>query len=363
MSILKRTPLHDLHQELGAKLVDFAGWDMPVQYAGIMAEHKACREACALFDVSHMGQVELRGENVAEKLEALAPQALTTLPEGKARYAFFTNDQGGVLDDLIISNAGDHVFVVVNASMRDQDLAHMRAHLDGVEVAEITDHALIALQGPKAGDVLGGHCSKAATLRFMETTMADIAGHWCRISRLGYTGEDGFEIAVPEGGAEALARLFLDHPDCAPAGLGARDSLRMEAGLCLYGSDLDQTTTPIEADLVWAIQKRRREDGGFPGDKIIMEQITNGTSRKLVGIRPDGRAPARGGTEILDMDGHAIGIITSGGFGPTVGAPVAMGYVSSNVAKVGTPVQLRIRGKEHAAKVAEMPFVPQNYKR
>ena len=278
---MKRTPLHGLHQELGAKLVDFAGWDMPVQFAGIMAEHKACREACALFDVSHMGQVELRGENVAEKLEAIVPQALTKLPEGKARYAFFTNDQGGILDDLIISNARDHIFVVVNASMRDQDLAHMRAHLDGVDLKEITDHALIALQGPKAEEVLGAHCPHAANLRVMEAMMADVAGHWCRISRLGYTGEDGFEIAVPEDGAEALARLFLDHPDCEPAGLGARDSLRMEAGLCLYGNDIDQSTTPIEADLLWAIQKRRREEGGFPGDKIILNQIANGASRVL----------------------------------------------------------------------------------
>ena len=363
MGDLKRTALFELHQELGAKLVDFAGWAMPVQYAGIMAEHEACRTACALFDVSHMGQVELRGAEVAGALEGLMPQAFTKLPEGKARYGFLTNDQGGILDDLIVSNAGDYFFVVVNASMRDQDLAHMRAQLQGVEIKEITDHALVALQGPKAEAVLAALCPVVADLTFMQTTMAEVDGVMCRISRLGYTGEDGYEIAIPEGQAERLARLFLDHPECSPAGLGARDSLRLEAGLCLYGNDIDAETTPVEADLLWAIQKRRREEGGFPGADVILDQIANGAARKLVGVKPLGRAPARAGVEIADESGRVIGAITSGGFGPTVGGPVAMGYVETDFAAVGQKITLMIRGKEHEAEVVAMPFVPQNYKR
>ncbi len=360
----KRTPLYDLHVELGGKMVDFAGWDMPVNYPmGIMGEHKHCREKAALFDVSHMGQVILRGDDVAAKLEAIAPSAFTTLKPGKARYTMFTNADGGIMDDLIVSNAGDHFFVVVNASMRDQDIPHMAAHLDGIEVTEIFDRALIAVQGPCAEDVVGALCPAARDLIFMETIVADIMGVECRVSRLGYTGEDGYEISIPEERAVEIARAFLAHEDCEPAGLGARDSLRLEAGLCLYGNDIDQTTSPIEAGLTFAIQKRRREESGFPGALRIQSDLAIGPAKKLVGIKPQGRAPARQGVEVHSTDGAPIGTITSGGFGPTVGGPVAMGYVASDFAAPGTQVNLIIRGKSQPAEIVALPFVTQNYKR
>ncbi|WP_424940701.1 glycine cleavage system aminomethyltransferase GcvT [Aliiroseovarius sp. S253] len=360
----KRTPLYDLHVELGGKMVDFAGWEMPVQYPmGIMGEHKHCREKAALFDVSHMGQVILKGDNIGEKLEAICPQAYATLKEGKARYGFFTNEDGGIMDDLIVSNAGDHFFVVVNASMRHQDIPHMAANLDGVEVTEIFDRALVAVQGPKAEDVVGELCPAARDLTFMETTVADINGVECRISRLGYTGEDGYEISIPEDQAEAVARAFLAHDDCEPAGLGARDSLRLEAGLCLYGNDIDQSTSPIEASLSWAIQKRRKEEGGFPGADRIQRELAEGAAKKLVGIKPEGRAPARQHVEIQSAEGNTIGEITSGSFGPTVGGPVAMGYVAKGHGEVGEKVNLIIRGKAQPAEIVSLPFVQQNYKR
>ena len=360
----KRTPLYDLHVELGGKMVDFAGWEMPVQYPmGIMGEHKQCREKAALFDVSHMGQVILRGENVGEKLETLCPQAYAGLNEGKARYGFFTNEDGGIMDDLIVSNAGDHYFVVVNAALRHQDIPHMQANLDGVEVTEIFDRALVAVQGPKAEDVVGNLCPAARDLKFMETTVADIDGVECRISRLGYTGEDGYEISIPEADAIRISKLFLAHEDCEPAGLGARDSLRLEAGLCLYGNDIDQSTSPIEASLAWAIQKRRKEEGGFPGAARIQKELAEGPSKKLVGIKPEGRAPARQGVEVQSEGGDTLGTITSGSFGPTVGGPVAMGYVAADHAQPGTKVNLIIRGKAQPAEIVALPFVTQNYKR
>ncbi|MBV1864997.1 MAG: glycine cleavage system aminomethyltransferase GcvT [Rhodobacteraceae bacterium] len=363
-SISKRTPLYDLHVELGGKMVDFAGWEMPVQYPmGIMGEHNQCREAAAVFDVSHMGQVELHGVNVAAALETLVPASIVPLADGRARYTFFTNEQGGIMDDLIVANAGDHLFVVVNASMRDQDIGHMRDNLIGVEVVELTDRALVAVQGPKAVDVVGALCPAVVDLKFMETVVADIMGASCRISRLGYTGEDGYEVSMPESRAVEITRAFLDHPDCAPAGLGARDSLRLEAGLCLYGNDIDNDTSPIEAQLNWAIQKRRREEGGFPGAARIQQELADGPSRKLVGIKPDGRAPARAHVEVQTLDGRHVGEITSGGFGATVGAPVAMGYVSASAAEVGTKVNLIIRGKAQPATITALPFVQQNYKR
>ncbi|NOC92132.1 glycine cleavage system aminomethyltransferase GcvT [Ruegeria sp. HKCCD6604] len=364
MTTPKRTPLHSLHVELGGKMVDFAGWEMPVQYPlGIMGEHKQCREKAAVFDVSHMGQVILRGENVGEKLEALCPQAYATLKEGKARYGFFTNAEGGIMDDLIVSNAGDHYFVVVNAALRHQDIPHMKANLDGVEVTEIFDRALVAVQGPKAEDVVGALCPAARDLKFMETTLADIMGVECRISRLGYTGEDGYEISIPEDKAIEITRAFLAHEDCEAAGLGARDSLRLEAGLCLYGNDIDQSTSPIEASLAWAIQKRRKEEGGFPGAERIQRELAEGASRKLVGIKPDGRAPARQGVEVQCLEGNSIGQITSGSFGPTVGGPIAMGYVSAGHGAPGEKVNLIIRGKAQPAQIVALPFVKQNYKR
>uniref|UniRef100_UPI0026314093 glycine cleavage system aminomethyltransferase GcvT n=1 Tax=uncultured Ruegeria sp. TaxID=259304 RepID=UPI0026314093 len=360
----KRTPLYSLHVELGGKLVDFAGWEMPVQYPlGIMGEHRQCREKAALFDVSHMGQVILRGENVGEKLEALCPQAYATLKPGKARYGFFTNPEGGIMDDLIVSNAGDHYFVVVNAALRDQDIPHMRDNLDGVEVTEIFDRALVAVQGPAAENVVGDLCSAARDLKFMETTLADINDVECRISRLGYTGEDGYEISIPEDKAIDVSKAFLAHEDCEAAGLGARDSLRLEAGLCLYGNDIDQSTSPVEASLGWAMQKRRKEDGGFPGAERVQRELTEGASRKLVGIKPDGRAPARQGVEIQCAAGNTIGQITSGSFGPTVGGPIAMGYVSAGHGEPGEKVNLIIRGKAQPAEIVATPFVKQNYKR
>ncbi|GAB5438837.1 glycine cleavage system aminomethyltransferase GcvT [Falsiruegeria mediterranea] len=360
----KRTPLYDLHVELGGKMVDFAGWEMPVQYPmGIMGEHNHTRAKAGLFDVSHMGQVILRGENVGEKLETLCPQAYATLKEGKARYGFFTNEDGGIMDDLIVSNAGDHYFVVVNAALRHQDIPHMAANLDGVEVTEIFDRALVAVQGPSAENVVGDLCPAARELKFMETTVADINGVECRISRLGYTGEDGYEISIPEDKAIEVSRAFLAHDDCEPAGLGARDSLRLEAGLCLYGNDIDQSTSPVEASLGWAMQKRRKEEGGFPGAARIQKELAEGTAKKLVGIKPTGRAPARQHVEIQCLEGNTIGEITSGGFGPTVGGPVAMGYVSAGHGEPGEKVNLIIRGKVQPAEIVSLPFVQQNYKR
>ena len=360
----KRTPLYDLHVELGGTMVDFAGWEMPVKFPlGIMGEHNQCREKAALFDVSHMGQVILRGENVGEKLEALCPQAYATLKEGKARYGFFTNEDGGIMDDLIVANAGDHYFVVVNAALCHQDIPHMKANLKGVEVTEIFDRALVAVQGPKAEDVVGELCPAARELKFMETTVAEINGVQCRISRLGYTGEDGYEISIPEADAITVSRALLAHDDCEAAGLGARDSLRLEAGLCLYGNDIDQSTSPIEANLAWAIQKRRKEEGGFPGAARIQKELSEGPARRLVGIKPVGRAPARQGVEVQCTEGNTIGEITSGGFGPTANGPVAMGYVAEGHSAAGETVNLIIRGKAQPAEIVALPFVQQNYKR
>ena len=359
-----RTPLHDIHRELGGKMVDFAGWQMPLQYpTGIMAEHRHCRERAALFDVSHMGQLELRGPSVARLLETLVPADIVNLSEGQARYTFFTNGTGGILDDLIVTDCGEHLYMVVNASMRARDVSHLRRHLDGCTVTELTDHALIAVQGPAAAQVVARHCPQAADLRFMQSVRAEVDGVPCRVSRLGYTGEDGYELSIPDRHAQTTVRALLAHADCRPAGLGARDSLRLEAGLCLYGNDIDVDTTPVEASLAWAIQKRRREQGGFPGDSIIAAQISDGPRRKRVGIRPDGRIPARRGVQVCDESGTAIGEVTSGGFSPTLNAPIAMAYVDSAHAHAGTEVTLSIRGKLHPATISPMPFVPPNYSR
>ena len=357
----QNTPLYDLHVEHGAKMVAFAGWQMPVSYPlGVLGEHNACRTTCGLFDVSHMGQVELRGENVAEQLETLVPGGITTLKPGQSRYTQFTDPSGGIMDDLIISNAGDHFYVVVNASMRDQDIAHMRAGLSGVEVTERNDLALIALQGPTAAEILSKFTTDGDSLKFMETTTSDILGAPVRISRLGYTGEDGFEISMAAADAPRITEALL--ADASLAGLGARDSLRLEAGLCLYGNDIDRTTSPVEAALTWSIPKRRRDEGGFPGAERIQHELTNGISRKLVGIRPEGRAPARAGTEIQVGD-QTIGHVTSGGFGPSVEGPVSMGYIAIDHATDGTEIELMIRGKAHPGTVTSLPFYPHNYKR
>ncbi len=357
---LKRTPLYDLHLELGAKMVPFAGYAMPVQYpAGILKEHQHTRTRAGLFDVSHMGQVVLGGDNPAAAIETLVPGDIQALKPGAMRYSLFTNDAGGILDDLMITRRRNDLFVVVNAACKEQDIAHMRAHLPVVEVLE--DRALLALQGPEAATVLSSLNPAADALLFMNGAEMDLMGVSCFVTRSGYTGEDGFEISVPADAAEELARHLLAHEAVAPIGLGARDSLRLEAGLCLYGHDIDETTTPVEAALTWVINKRRRAEGGFPGAAVILDQIARGVTRKRVGIRPLGKMPVREGAEVIGEGDAVIGRITSGGFGPSVGGPVAMGYVPAEMAVPGTALKLRQRGRLLDAEVAKLPFVKQNY--
>lgn len=366
---LLRTPLYDLHVSLGAKMVPFAGYAMPVQYpVGIIKEHTHTRTQAGLFDVSHMGQVVLRGPEAAAALESLVPVDIVDLPEGMQRYALFTNEQGGVMDDLMVANFGDRLFVVVNAACKAQDIAHMQKHLSGrCEIEVLEDRALLALQGPAAGAVMARLAPETAEMVFMTTATVTLAGAKCFVSRSGYTGEDGFEISVPAAQAEALARELLSHPEVAPIGLGARDSLRLEAGLCLYGHDLDEHTSPVESSLLWALSKVRRADGarpgGYPGADVILGHIANGVSRKRVGLRPLARVPVREGSEIVDESGRKVGVVTSGGFGPTLEAPVAMGYVETALAKVGTPLSAMVRGKPVPMEVASTPFVPQRYYR
>ena len=359
----KQTPLFALHQELGGKIVPFAGYALPVQYpAGIMAEHKQTREAAGLFDVSHMGQVKLEGADRIAALEALVPAELAGLAVGRQRYSFFTNDQGGILDDLMISNQGDWLFLVVNAACKEADIAHLKANLKGdVTLTEMSERALLALQGPKAADVLARLAPGVQTLKFMDCKPVEVDGIACFVSRSGYTGEDGYEISVPAEKGEALARRLLAEDEVEASGLGARDSLRLEAGLCLYGHDIDTTTTPVEADLVWAMQKRRREEGGFPGAAVVQKQLAEGAPRRRVGLLPEGRAPMREGTVLQNDKGEEVGTVTSGGFGPTVGGPVAMGYVTTALAAEGTSLQAVVRGKPMPCKVAALPFVKHNY--
>ena len=359
---LGRTPLYDLHIELGARMVPFAGYEMPVQYpAGILAEHLHARARAALFDVSHMGQISVRGERAASALEALVPADIAGLAPGAMRYTMLTNDSGGILDDLMVTNAGDHLLLVVNAACKDDDLAHLRARLNGVAVEMHADRALLALQGPAAAAALARHAPGCARLGFMAAAAMPVAGVACWVSRSGYTGEDGFEISAPEGAAEALARRLIGEPEVEPGGLGARDSLRLEAGLCLYGHDIDTTTTPVEAGLAWTIARRRRAAGGFPGAAVIQRQLAEGPARRRVGLRPEGRAPAREHTEVTDPEGRRIGTVTSGGYGPSLGAPVAMGYVDAGHAQAGAEVALVVRGTPRPARVAPMPFVPTRY--
>ncbi len=360
------TPLHALHAARGGRMTGFAGWALPVQYSGgILREHAQCRERAALFDVSHMGQIALRGADgfaaAAQALEALAPGGLTSLKPGKARYTQLTTPEGGVIDDLIASHAGDHLLIVVNAARAAADLAHLRAHLTGVAVAPL-DRALLALQGPAAERVLAPLIPTAASLAFMETAALDWEGADLRVSRLGYTGEDGFEISVPPERAPDLAEALLAHPDCAPAGLGARDTLRLEAGLPLWGQDIDESVTPVEAGLGWSIPRRRRAAGDFPGAGVILRQLADGARRRLVAIRPEGRAPARAGTEIR-VGEHTVGRVTSGGFGPSLGAPIALGLIEAAHAVEGAALSLMVRGAAQPARVVPIPFVPHRYKR
>lgn len=361
---LKQTALHALHLEFGGIMVEFAGWELPFQYPeGSIAEHNQCRKKAALFDISHLGQVELHGLNCAEKLESLVPSNLKNLAPGQARYTFFTNESGRIMDDLIVSNTGDHLFVVVNASMRDQDIGHMRKNLEDIDVQEVLNRSLIALQGPSAAKVLATHFKAAVNLKFMQTTIANIQGIECRVSRMGFTGEDGFEISIPQEAAIYITKLLLAHEDCKLAGLAARETLRLEAGLCLYGNDIDDSTTPVEASLDWAIPRKRREEGGFFGSQQILNEIENGARRKLIGIRPEGKTSARIGVEIVSLEGNKIGVITSGGYGPTVLGPVAMGYVAIDHAQPGNRVELIIRGKRRPAIVCSLPYIKKNYKR
>ncbi|GGL73157.1 glycine cleavage system aminomethyltransferase GcvT [Wenxinia marina] len=371
MTDLKRTPLFSLHEERGARIVPFSGWEMPVQYApGVMKEHQHTRAAAGLFDVSHMGQVILRGDGAAEALEALVPVDVVGLAEGRQRYALFTNDDGGILDDLMVANRGDHLLLVVNAARAEHDIAHLRAGLpDAVEVEPVEDRALIALQGPAAELALSGLLPGVTAMRFMDVATLPWVGASLWVSRSGYTGEDGFEISVPAARAESFAKALLADPSVQPIGLGARDSLRLEAGLCLYGHDIDETTTPVEAGLGWAIQKVRRTGGdragGFPGADTILAQLADGAPRARVGLRPDGRQPMREGTELFaaDTGGEAVGRVTSGGFGPTIEAPVAMGYVPADHATPGTRLWGEVRGRRQPATVAPLPFVPATFKR
>ena len=362
---LLRTPLHGLHAALGAKLVPFAGYEMPVQYPmGILNEHLHTRAQAGLFDVSHMGQATLTGEKAAQALEALVPADIANLAPGRQRYTQFTNATGGIMDDLMVTNRGKDLFLVVNAACKDQDFAQLRAHLpQGVRLTELPERALLALQGPAAATVLARLAPAAATMAFMSGADMALDGIACFVTRSGYTGEDGYEISVPADAARRLAERLLAEAEVKPIGLGARDSLRLEAGLCLYGHDIDLTTSPIEAGLQWSIQKRRREGGGFPGAAVVQDQLAKGPPRKRVGILPEGRAPAREGTEIVSAAGEALGTVTSGGFGPSLGGPMAMGYVKATHAAPGTAIQLVVRGVPRPAKVAAMPFVPQRYYR
>ncbi|MEM6589395.1 MAG: glycine cleavage system aminomethyltransferase GcvT [Pseudomonadota bacterium] len=374
MDDLKTTPLHGLHRELGGKMVPFAGYDMPVQYGlGVMKEHLHTRTRAGLFDVSHMGQVILRHDDgymaVAEEMERLVPVNLLDLREGRQRYGFFTNDTGGILDDLMMARRGAEMFVVVNAACKEADIAHMRAGLSGVDVEDVRDRALLALQGPASEAVLEALVPGVEDMRFMDVTILPSRFGELWISRSGYTGEDGYEISVSEEHATALARALLEHGDVEPIGLGARDSLRLEAGLCLYGHDIQTSTTPVEARLNWAIGAIRRSggarEGQFPGAEIILDQLSNGADRLRVGLRPEGRAPMREGTEVFaseDSD-SAIGIITSGAFGPTVEGPVSMGYVARAQSTEGTQVFGEVRGKRLPARVTGLPFTPAQFKR
>ena len=360
---LKQTALDALHRELGAKMVPFAGYAMPVHYqGGIIAEHLHTRENACLFDVSHMGQARLNGAEAAAALETLVPGDIKNLGQGRTRYTVLTNDEGGIIDDLMVTNGGDHLFLVVNAACKEGDFAHIENRIgDRTELEILDDRALVAFQGPKAASQLSHFHAEAETMPFMSMAEMEIGGISCFVTRSGYTGEDGFEISAPAGNAEELVRLLLDRPEVLPAGLGARDTLRLEAGLCLYGSDIDAGTTPVEAGLSWVVNKRRREEGGFPGAEIILGQLENGTPRKRVGIRPDGKAPARAHTLIEDSEGNTIGEITSGGYGPGVEGPIAMGYIKSEFADQGTAVNLRVRGKAIPAKVTALPFVEHRY--
>ncbi|MBB3312008.1 aminomethyltransferase [Rhizobium sp. BK196] len=372
---LKKTPLHALHLSLGARMVPFAGYDMPVQYpSGVMKEHLQTRTAAGLFDVSHMGQVIIKAksgkyEDAALALESLVPVDILGLAEGRQRYGFFTDENGGILDDLMITHLDDHLFVVVNAACKEADIAHLQKHLSDTCEITVLDRALIALQGPRAVEALAELWADVAAMKFMDVRHCRLHDVSCLVSRSGYSGEDGFEISIPADKAVDVTNRLLEHPDVEPIGLGARDSLRLEAGLCLYGNDIDTTTSPVEAAIEWGMQKARRTGGaragGFPGAERILGELDNGVSRKRVGLKPEGKAPVRGHAKLYaDAEGKTeIGEVTSGGFGPSVEGPVAMGYVPVSHAGVGTQVYAEVRGKYLPVTVSALPFITPTYKR
>ena len=373
---LKHTPLYQLHLDLGARMVPFAGYEMPVQYPnGILKEHLHVRAAAGLFDVSHMGQLEIRSRNgnsegIARALESVVPMDIVGLAPGRQRYALLTNEHGGIRDDLMIARLGDRFLIVANAACKDADEVYLREAMShACTIERLEDRALVALQGPGAEAALAGLAPDVRSMRFMDFRTTDVMNVACFVSRSGYTGEDGFEISLPASHAEALARELLKNSNVAMIGLGARDSLRLEAGLCLYGSDLDATTTPVEAALEWSIQKARRtggsREGNFPGAQTILHQLANGAPRRRVGLRPEGRAPIRHGAKLFsDQDvADAIGVVTSGGFGPSVNAPVAMGYVTSAGDVAGGTIYADLRGTRVPLRLSALPFISTTYKR
>ncbi|MDO9383128.1 MAG: glycine cleavage system aminomethyltransferase GcvT [Hyphomicrobiaceae bacterium] len=372
---LKRTPLHALNLELGGRMVPFAGYDMPVQFpAGVLKEHLHTRDAAGLFDVSHMGQIALRPKSgnlrdAALALESLVPVDIAGLGEGRQRYGFFTNESGGILDDLMIASRGDHLMLIVNAACKDADEAHLRKHLSASCDITVLDRALIALQGPGAAAAVAILAPPCASMRFMDVASLTVVGAEYIVSRSGYTGEDGYEISIPRDHAEHAVRALLAIDGIAPIGLGARDSLRLEAGLCLHGADITEATTPVEAALEWAIQPVRRTGGeragGFPGADVILDQLSNGASRRRVGLKAEGRQPVRGGAALYASPdgGDVIGSVTSGGFGPTLNAPAAMGYVPTALAQPGATVVADVRGKRVGMTVTKLPFVPARFHR
>ena len=371
---LGRTPLYDLHRALDARMVGFAGYEMPVQYPmGVLKEHLHTRAAAGLFDVSHMGQIVLRAkrgdvDEAARALERLVPMDVVGLAVGRQRYAFFTNEAGGILDDLMIARFPDSLLLICNAARKTADEAHLRDALSDCCEIEVLDSALIALQGPSAEAALAGLAPSVSEMRFMEARETSIMGAKCVATRSGYTGEDGFEISIPSSSAREIVETLLAQPNVAPIGLGARNSLRLEAGLCLYGADLDEATTPVESSLSWAIQKVRRRGGsragGFPGADVILNQLDAGAARRRVGLRPEGRAPVRGGALLFAANdgGEPVGSVTSGGFGPTVDAPIAMGYLPASLSMIGARVFADLRGRREPATVVTLPFVKPRYK-
>jgi aminomethyltransferase len=362
--LLQTLPLDAWHRSKGARMVPFAGYSMPVQYEGVIAEHNWTRTSASLFDVSHMGQLAFHGERVDSSLETLLPGELQMLKDGRLRYSMLLDDNGGIIDDLMATRRGDHFYVVVNGATKHGDIEQFEQRLPrGVVIDHMKEQALLALQGPRAAEVLETLAPGVAELSFMQGGAFTIAGTPAWISRSGYTGEDGFEISVAAGAVEAVADALISNDAVRPVGLGARDSLRLEAGLPLYGHDLDTGTTPVMADLQFAIQKRRRAEGGFPGDMRILAELQNGPAQKRVGLNVEGRQPVREGALILDLEGNEVGRVTSGTFSPTLQRPIAMGYVATPLAEPGTPLKLEQRGKLFQAAVASMPFVPHRYHR